>query len=254
PLPDRVLATLLLTEIVDAAETAVRLGDAGWRRVLTGYDEIVREQVARFRGRSVGSVVNGVLTAFDGPARAILCAHAIVDGARRLGLGVRAGLHTGECEAVGDSLTGVALQIAARAAARARTGEILVTSTVRDLVAGSGIAFEDASAHLMTGDGGIWRLHRVSGGPDGLGWSGPAASSETARSERGVERLSPREREVAALVARGGANRAIAEELFISAATVERHVANIMTKLGCRSRAQIAAWAVEHGLLHDRAE
>jgi DNA-binding NarL/FixJ family response regulator len=105
----------------------------------------------------------------------------------------------------------------------------------------------------MTGDGSIWRLHRVTGGPDGLGSSGSVPATDAARSERGVDRLSPREREVAALVSRGGSNRAIAEELYISAATVERHVANIMTKLGCHSRAQIAAWAVEHGLLHHRS-
>ncbi len=251
---DRVLATLLFTEIVGAAEVAARLGDDAWRRVLEVHDRLVRDQWVRFRGREVRQTVNGFLAAFDGPARAVGCASAIIDGARGLGLDVRTGLHTGECDRALGELGGVAVQIAARVLARAAPGEILVSSTVKDLVAGSGIEFQEVDVRLLTGLGTAWRLYRVKDGPPGAGRASSAAVVEAVATDRGADRLSPREREVAELVARGKSNREIAADLSISVATAERHVANIFNKLGYRSRAQVAAWAVEHSLPRDSAD
>ena len=247
PRLDRVLATLLFTGIVGAAATAVRLGDHAWREMITTYDTLFREQLARFRGREVKKTISGFLAAFDGPARAIRCASAIVEAAGDHGIAVRAGLHAGECEIVGDELGGVAVQLAERVLERARSGEILVSSTVKDLVAGSGIKFEDAEASLLTGPASGWNLYRVLDGRQPARDGRLVAQIDEAA--RPPTALSPREREVAILVARGKSNREVAEDLSISAATAERHVANILSKLGYHSRAQIAAWAVSHGLL-----
>jgi pimeloyl-ACP methyl ester carboxylesterase/class 3 adenylate cyclase/DNA-binding CsgD family transcriptional regulator len=254
PLADRVLATLLVTEVVGAAEAAARLGDGEWQCVLAAYNDLVRDQVGRFRGREVRQTVNGVMAAFDGPARAIGCACAIVAGARPLGLTVRAGLHTGECEAVGRDLTGAAVQVVARVLARSTPGEVLVSSTVKDLVAGSGIEFADVDLRLLGGAGGAWHLYRVRGGSASGGGTAAGTGPMEAAIDREAARLSRREREVAVLVAQGRFNREIASELAISVATAERHVANIMNKLGYHTRAQVAAWTVEHGLLSDRAD
>ncbi|HEX5498603.1 MAG TPA: alpha/beta fold hydrolase, partial [Thermomicrobiales bacterium] len=144
---DRVLVTLLMIEPAAPAE----LDDAARRRLLAAHDALVRDQIARCRGREIRRSTHGVLAAFDGPARGIGCARAIVGGAGRLGLSVRAGLHAGECDAVGDDLAGVATQIVASVLARAGAGEILVSSTVKDLVAGSGIAFADVDHRLFAG-------------------------------------------------------------------------------------------------------
>jgi pimeloyl-ACP methyl ester carboxylesterase/DNA-binding CsgD family transcriptional regulator len=249
PIPqlDRVLATLLFTGMVGAAATAVRLGDQAWGDIVATYDGLVREQLARFRGREVQKTISGFVAAFDGPARAIRCACAVVAAARDHGIAVRAGLHAGECETVGDELGGVAVQVAERVLGRAGSGEVLVSSTVKDLVAGSGIEFEDAEVRLLMGPESGWRLYRVVHGPRPVCDRPVAAlSEETARPPTA---LSPREREVAILIARGQSNRQIGNELSISATTAERHVANILSKLGYHSRAQIAAWAVAHSLL-----
>ncbi|HEY8446046.1 MAG TPA: alpha/beta fold hydrolase [Thermomicrobiales bacterium] len=248
PEPDRILATLMFTDIAEAAATAVRLGDRGWAERIAAYDEMVREQLARFRGREARKTTSGFLAAFDGPARAIRCACAIVEAARGLGLAVRAGLHAGECETVGGELGGVAVQIAERVLDRARPGEVIVSNTVKDLVAGSGIAFEDLEGRLLMGLASAWRLHRVVFGSRPAHDIPTVAFPETEAS-RPPEALSRREREIAILVARGLSNRQIAGELSISPATAERHVANILGKLGFHSRAQVAAWAVAHDML-----
>jgi pimeloyl-ACP methyl ester carboxylesterase/DNA-binding CsgD family transcriptional regulator len=249
PESDQILATLMFTGIVGAAATAVRLGDQAWVELVAAHDALIREHLIRFRGREVKKTIGGFLAAFDGPARAVRCACAIVEDAHRLGITVRAGLHAGECETVGDDLGGVALQIAERVFDRAGSGEVLVSSTVRDLVAGSGIEFAEMEARLLTGPATGWRLHRVVQGPHPM-HDAPTAFEETAA--RPPAALSRREREVVILVARGLSNRQVASELSISPATVERHVANIFGKLGFHSRAQVAAWAVAHDLL--RAE
>lgn len=161
PEPDRVLATVLFTDIVGATERAAALGDRRWRELLESYYAVVRQHLTRFRGRELDTAGDGVLAAFDGPARAIRCACGIGEAVRPLGLSIRAGLHTGECEVVGDKLSGIAVHIGARVAALAGPGEALVSSTVKDLVAGSGIRFEHRGSHVLKGVPGDWALFIV---------------------------------------------------------------------------------------------
>ena len=159
--PDRVLATVLFTDIVGATEKAAALGDRRWRDLLDGHNGVVRRELARFRGREVKTAGDGFFAAFDGPARAVRCACAVSQGMQSLGLEVRAGLHTGECEIMGDDMGGIAVHIGARIAALAAPGEVLVSSTVKDLVAGSGLSFRDHGAALLKGVPGEWRLFSV---------------------------------------------------------------------------------------------
>jgi class 3 adenylate cyclase len=161
--PDTVLATVLFTDIVESTAKAVELGDRAWARLVERHHALVRSQLDRFRGRELDTAGDGFFAAFDGPIRAIRCADAIRESVRQLGLDVRAGLHTGECEAVGDKLGGLAINIGARVAARAGPGEVLVSQTVKDLVAGSGIVFDDRGATELKGVPGEWRLYAVQG-------------------------------------------------------------------------------------------
>jgi pimeloyl-ACP methyl ester carboxylesterase/class 3 adenylate cyclase len=161
PEPDRVLATVLFTDIVDATRKAVELGDRRWRDLLEAHHALVRDRLVQFRGREIDTAGDGFLAAFDGPARGVRAARAIVDGVQRLGLEVRAGLHTGECEVSGSKLTGVAVHIGARIAALATGGEILVSNTVKDLVAGSGLMFDDRGLQALKGIPGELRLFAV---------------------------------------------------------------------------------------------
>jgi class 3 adenylate cyclase/pimeloyl-ACP methyl ester carboxylesterase len=161
PEPDRVLKTVLFTDIVDSTARAAAEGDSRWHELLDAHDVVIRRELERFRGEEVKTTGDGFLVAFDGPGRAISCAQAIASGAGPLGLKVRAGLHTGECELRGDDLAGIAVHIGARVAALAGPGEILVTSTVRDLVAGSGIEFTDRGAHALKGVPGEWNVLAV---------------------------------------------------------------------------------------------
>jgi class 3 adenylate cyclase len=158
---DRVLATVLFTDIVDSTKRAADLGDREWRELLARHDETVRRQLGRFRGREVKTTGDGFLATFDGPARGIECARAIVDGMGPMGIEVRAGLHTGECELIGDDVGGLAVHIGARVAHAAGPGEVLVSSTVKDLVVGSGIAFEERGPRELKGVPGEWRLFAV---------------------------------------------------------------------------------------------
>jgi class 3 adenylate cyclase len=159
--PDRMLATVLFTDIIDSTTKAIELGDRGWRDLLERHHAMVRRELLRFRGREIDTAGDGFFAAFDGPARAIRCACAIVDGVLDLGLSVRAGLHTGECEVTDGKVAGIAVHTGARVAAEAAGGEVLVSSTVRDLVAGSGIAFDDRGARELKGIPGKWRLFAV---------------------------------------------------------------------------------------------
>jgi class 3 adenylate cyclase len=156
--PDRVLATLLFTDLVGSTAKAAGLGDRAWQDLPTRRHRLVRAQLARFRGREVDTVGDGVFATFDGPAPAVRCASAIANGPKALGLDVRAGVHTGEIEQTNGSVQGVAVHIAARIAAAALLGEVLVSSTVKDIVAGSGIAFEERGEHELDGMPGTWRL------------------------------------------------------------------------------------------------
>jgi class 3 adenylate cyclase len=158
--PDRVLATVLFTDLVGSTERAAKLGDRRWRELLEQHRAIVRRELERFRGSEVDTAGDGFLATFDGPARAIRCASQIRDGVRALSLEVRAGLHTGECELVQGKVSGIAVHTGARVAGAAGAGEILVSGTVRDLVAGSGIQFEDRGEHELKGVG-AWRLYSV---------------------------------------------------------------------------------------------
>jgi pimeloyl-ACP methyl ester carboxylesterase len=159
--PDRVLSTVLFTDIVGSTARAAELGDRAWRGIVEDHHALVRAQLARHRGREIDTAGDGFFAAFDGPARAIRCASAISESVRSLGLEVRAGLHTGECELVDGKVGGIAVAIGARVAAQAGPGEVLVSSTVKDLVAGSGIAFDDRGAADLKGVPGEWRLYAV---------------------------------------------------------------------------------------------
>lgn len=156
--PDRVLATVLFTDIVDSTGKAADLGDRRWREVLGEHNEAVRRELDRHRGREIKTTGDGFLATFDGPARAIRCASAIRDTARAGGLEVRAGLHTGECEVLDGDIGGIAVHIASRVVGAAAPGEVLVSRTVKDLVAGSGIDFEDRGTRPLRGVDGEWRL------------------------------------------------------------------------------------------------
>jgi class 3 adenylate cyclase len=158
---DRVLATVLFTDIVDSTRRAADMGDRDWRALLDAHDVIVRAQLNRFRGREVNTSGDGFLAMFDGPQRAIRCAMAIRDAVQSLGIEVRAGLHTGECEVRGDDIGGIAVHIGARVSALAGPNEVLASSTLRDLVIGSGLGFEDRGAHELKGVPGEWRLSAV---------------------------------------------------------------------------------------------
>ena len=160
--PETVLATVLFTDIVGSTERAVELGDSRWSELLREHHALVRRELARFRGREIDTAGDGFFASFDGPARAIRCACAIRDGVRTFGLELRSGLHTGECELVEDKPAGVAINTGARVAAKAAPGEVLVSRTVKDLVAGSGIEFEERGTHELKGLAGEWQLYAVS--------------------------------------------------------------------------------------------
>ena len=161
PVPDTVLATVLFTDIVGSTERAARLGDRAWRNLLQDHHISVRRELARFRGDELDTAGDGFFAIFDGPARAISCARAIVGAVTELDLEVRAGVHTGECELQDGKVAGIAVNIGARVAAAAGPGEILVSRTVKDLVAGSGIEFEEKGLHELKGVPGQWRLYAV---------------------------------------------------------------------------------------------
>jgi class 3 adenylate cyclase len=158
---DRVLATVLFTDVVDSTRRAAEMGDRDWRALLDAHDAVVRSQLSRFRGREVNTSGDGFLAMFDGPQRAIRCAMAIRDTVHALGIEVRAGLHTGECEVRGDDIGGIAVHIGARVSALAGPNDVFVSSTLRDLVIGSGLEFEDRGSYELKGVPGEWRLFAV---------------------------------------------------------------------------------------------
>jgi class 3 adenylate cyclase len=158
---ERTLATILFTDIVGSTERATKLGDRRWRELLARHNRLVERELARYRGRLVKSIGDGVLATFDGPARAVRSALALRDGAHAIGLELRAGVHTGECEVTANDLAGIAVHLTARVEAAARPGEVLTTSTVKDLVVGSGLAFEERGPHVLQGVPGQWPLYSV---------------------------------------------------------------------------------------------
>jgi class 3 adenylate cyclase/pimeloyl-ACP methyl ester carboxylesterase len=161
-IPDSVLATLLFTDLVGSTERAAELGDRRWRELLGQQRALVRRELERYRGSEVDTAGDGLFARFDGPARAIACAREVIQGTRSLGLDLRAGIHTGECELVEGKPAGLSVHVGARVSARAEAGEVLVTGTVKDLVAGSGIAFELRGEHELKGVPGTWSIYAVS--------------------------------------------------------------------------------------------
>lgn len=159
--PDRVLATVMFTDIVGSTQRAAETGDRRWRDLIERHDALMRTQLERFRGREVKTMGDGFLATFDGPARAIRCACSAREAVRALGIEIRAGLHTGECELIGQDVGGIAVNIGARVAAEAGSGEVLVSRTVTDLVAGSGIRFTERGCHALKGVPGEWHLFAV---------------------------------------------------------------------------------------------
>ena len=159
--PDSVLATVLFTDIVGSTEHAAQVGDRAWSDLLSRHHTEVRRELARHRGVEVDTAGDGFFCRFDGPARAIACARRIVEGASELGLEVRAGIHTGECELVGEKIAGIAVVTGSRISSLAAPGEVLVSSTVKDLVAGAGLMFEDRGAHGLKGVPDVWRIYKV---------------------------------------------------------------------------------------------
>jgi DNA-binding CsgD family transcriptional regulator/class 3 adenylate cyclase len=249
PEADRVLATVMATEITGAAASAARLGDRRWRDMRTEYDALVRAAVDRYRGREAMGTIAGGLATFDGPARAVRCATEIVREAQGLGLPARAGLHTGEVIVAGEGVIGVALHLAAQVAAQAAAGEVVVSHTVKDLVVGSGLAFQPLGERVFPGLPGEWRLFRLANGestpqsaPRVQGKQDAAGSAEAAD-------LSPREQEVLRLLVVGCSDREIAEQLFISSRTASKHVGNILAKLDVGSRSEAAVRAVQDELI-----
>jgi class 3 adenylate cyclase len=159
--PDTVLATVLFTDIVGSTALAAELGDRRWRELLGQHNELVRRELARYRGREVDTAGDGFFATFDGPARAIRSACAVADAVQELGIDIRAGVHTGECELLGEKVAGIAVSIGARVATQAQPNEVLVSQTVKDLVAGSGIGFVDRGTATLKGVPGEWRLFAV---------------------------------------------------------------------------------------------
>jgi len=165
-LPERVLTTVLFTDIIASTERASELGDSRWRELLEEHYSLVRELLERFRGREVITTGDGLLASFDGPARAIRCGQALIERLAHSNIPIRAGIHTGECEVIGDDLAGIAVHIGARIAALGRSSELLVSSTVKDLVVGSGISFETHGEHALKGVSDPWMVYRVLGDED----------------------------------------------------------------------------------------
>jgi len=161
---DRVLATVLFTDIVGSTELAARMGDRRWHDIVQSYYAVVRKELVRFRGTEIDTSGDGMFASFDGPARAIRCGRAICDAVHALGMTCRAGVHTGECELIGAKIGGIAVHIGARVAALAQASEVLVSTTVRDLVAGSGLQFEERGTHTLKGVPGSWPLYAVTHG------------------------------------------------------------------------------------------
>jgi len=233
--PETMLATVLCTQVPQAGSHAVWLGGRQWHDLVERHHAVVRKAVARYAGREIEAGEQGITAVFDGTARAVRCALEVRDELLELGLRIRAGLHAGECELAGGRPRGVALHVASGVMAAAQPGEVLVTSTIKDLVVGSGLEFAEHGAREFAGVPGWWSLFGA----------GRAAPRDVATTARPATELSRRENEVAQLLARGLSNREIAQRLYLSERTIDNHVHHILDKLGFDSRVQIATWVAQ---------
>ena len=231
--PETMLATVLCTRVAQAGAHAVWLGGRQWHDLVDKHHSVVRKALARYKGREVEAGEQGITAVFDGTGRAIRCGLDIRDELLELGLRIRAGIHAGECELAGGRPRGVALHVASGIMSAAQPGEVLVSGTVKDLVAGSGLDFTERGTREFAGVPGSWSI-----------FSAGADQPATAADERPAAGtpLSRRENEVAQLLAQGLSNREIAERLFLSERTVDNHVSHILAKLGFDSRVQVATW------------
>ena len=234
PAPDTMLATVLCTSVAQAGAHAVWLGDKRWHQLVGSHHAVVRKALARYSGREIEKSERGVTAVFDGTARAIRCAIDVRDELLQLGLRIRAGVHAGECEVADGRPRGVALHVASSVMEAAQPGEVLVSGTIKDLVAGSGLEFADRGVRVFSDLPGSWTVYAA--GPEQA-----PATAEPVRAGMAIE-LSRREREVAQLVARGLSNREIAQRLYLSERTIDNHVHHILDKLGFDSRVQVATW------------
>jgi class 3 adenylate cyclase len=214
--PDRSLATILFTDIISSTETASELGDERWRSLVERHDELVRMEIERYGGRPIKTMGDGFLAVFEGPAKAIRCARAMDGAVRTLGIEMRAGIHTGECERRGDDLSGIAVNVAARIVARAGAGEVLVSSTVRELVLGSGLEFSERGTHALKGVPDEWHLFSVTGDGCTDARSVSEVTAEVAARTPGpMETLRPRDRAMLAAAQRSpGLMRALGRPIL----------------------------------------
>ena len=240
PARERIITTLLFTDIVGSTQRAAELGDRRWAELLARHDQLVERELARHGGRRVRSTGDGMLATFDAPAQVLRCALALTEAARALGLELRAGAHTGECELRNDDVSGIAVHMAARVQAAARPGEVLASRTVSDLVAGSGVAFADRGPHVLKGVPGDWSLFAV---VDDAEHPLPTPANPPPRDGHDLSDLSRRELEVLKLVAEGRTNDEIATTLYLSNRTIERHLSNIYAKLRMSGKAARAGAA-----------
>ena len=233
--PETMVATVLCTQVTQAGAHAVWLGGRQWHDLVDRHHAVVRKALTRFSGREVDAGEQGITAVFDGTARAVRCAIEIRDELLELGLRIRAGVHTGECDLVNGRPRGVALHVASNVMAAANPGDVLVSSTVKDLVVGSGLEFAERGTRDFSGVPGTWSLFAA----------GPKATLSAIEQPVVSGALSRRENEVAQLLARGLSNREIAERLYLSERTVDNHVHHILAKLGFDSRVQIATWLAQ---------
>jgi DNA-binding NarL/FixJ family response regulator len=236
---DRRIRTILVTDIVGSTRTVERIGDRAWGELVAEHERATREELVPFGGEEIATTGDGFVASFDGPARAIRCALALVDRVASLGLTIRAGIHTGELESVAGSSQGIALNVATRIAARASPAEVLVSATTRELAAGSGLVFTDRGEHTLSGVSETKRLYTASR----LTQPAEAAPAEFPAG------LTAREVDVLRLIAVGLTDAEAAERLFLSVRTVNAHLRSIYRKLGVGSRAAAGRFAAEHGQL-----
>jgi class 3 adenylate cyclase len=244
--PDRRVRTILMTDVAGSTQTVEHLGDRGWGEVVAEHERVTRAEITLFGGEELDTSGDGFLVAFESAAGAIRCALALLDRLTDLGLTIRAGIHTGEVEDVGGRARGIALHIASRIGARANPGEILVSSTTRELAAGAGLTFADRGEHLLKG---VSEPRRLFAAADPAAAPPGGAARPTGAAGEYPARLTAREVDVLRLVAIGLSDAEVAEQLVVSVRTVNAHLRSIYRKVGVHSRAAAGRFAEENDLL-----